>query len=158
MPFILLSQILFQLLQIGSNYWMAWASPVSDDVKPAVRGSTLIIVYVALAVGSSFCVLSRAMLLVTAGYKTATILFNKMHLCVFRAPMSFFDATPSGRILNRVSENMNIYLFLPFIFSHLPKLVLEYHLIVPSLFYRLLQTKVRSIQPCQCKLGHLPSN
>ncbi|RVW50095.1 ABC transporter C family member 3 [Vitis vinifera] len=106
-PFILLSQILFQLLQIGSNYWMAWASPVSDDVKPAVRGSTLIIVYVALAVGSSFCVLSRAMLLVTAGYKTATILFNKMHLCVFRAPMSFFDATPSGRILNRASADQS---------------------------------------------------
>ncbi|CBI39697.3 unnamed protein product, partial [Vitis vinifera] len=106
-PFILLSQILFQLLQIGSNYWMAWASPVSDDVKPAVRGSTLIIVYVALAVGSSFCVLSRAMLLVTAGYKTATILFNKMHLCVFRAPMSFFDATPSGRILNRASTDQS---------------------------------------------------
>ncbi|KAJ9672355.1 hypothetical protein PVL29_025823 [Vitis rotundifolia] len=106
-PFILLSQILFQLLQIGSNYWMAWASPMSDDVKPAVRGSTIIIVYVALAIGSSFCVLSRAMLLVTAGYKTATILFNKMHLCVFRAPMSFFDATPSGRILNRASTDQS---------------------------------------------------
>ncbi|KAL6313864.1 hypothetical protein AAG906_010283 [Vitis piasezkii] len=111
-PFILLSQILFQLLQIGSNYWMAWASPVSDDVKPAVRGSTLIIVYVALAVGSSFCVLSRAMLLVTAGYKTATILFNKIHLFVFRAPMSFFDATPSGRILNRVAWQVFI-VFIP---------------------------------------------
>ena len=108
-PFILLSQILYQLLQIGSNYWMAWASPVSDDVKSPVTGSTLIIVYVALAVGTSFCVLSRALLLVTAGYKTATILFDKMHLCVFRAPMSFFDATPSGRILNRVFDNMSIF-------------------------------------------------
>lgn len=107
MPFILLSQILFQLLQIGSNYWMAWATPVSEDVKPAVGGSTLILVYVALAIGSSLCVLSRAMLVVTAGYRTATILFNKMHLSIFRAPMSFFDATPSGRILNRASTDQS---------------------------------------------------
>lgn len=101
-PVILLAHILFQLLQIGSNYWMAWATPVSEDVKPAVTGSTLIAVYVALAAGSSLCVLVRATALATVGYKTATELFNRMHFCIFRAPMSFFDATPSGRILNRV--------------------------------------------------------
>ncbi|XP_057980497.1 ABC transporter C family member 3-like [Malania oleifera] len=106
-PFILLAQILFQLLQIGSNYWMASATPTSQDANPPVEGSTLIIVYVALAIGSSFCVLVRAVLLVTAGYKTATLLFNKMHLCIFRAPMSFFDATPSGRILNRASTDQS---------------------------------------------------
>ncbi|KAJ0045919.1 hypothetical protein Pint_03928 [Pistacia integerrima] len=90
-----------------SNYWMAWATPVSEDAKPPVGGSTLIIVYVALAIGSSFCILGRATLLVTAGYKTASILFNKMHLCIFRAPMSFFDATPSGRIINRASTDQS---------------------------------------------------
>lgn len=101
-PLILLAQILFQILQIGSNYWMAWAVPVSKDVEPPVGGSLLIYVYIALALGSSICILIRALLLVTAGYKTATILFNKLHICIFRAPMSFFDSTPSGRILNRV--------------------------------------------------------
>ncbi|KAG6489322.1 hypothetical protein ZIOFF_050591 [Zingiber officinale] len=106
-PLILLGQILFQILQIGSNYWMAWAAPVSEDEQPPVNGSVLIYVYVALAVGSSFCVLVRAMLLVTAGYKTATLLFNKLHNCIFRAPMSFFDSTPSGRILNRASTDQN---------------------------------------------------
>ncbi|GFZ05328.1 multidrug resistance-associated protein 3 [Actinidia rufa] len=104
-PFILLGHILFQLLQIGSNYWMAWATPVSKDVEPPVSGSSLMTVYVVLAIGSSFCILARALLLATTGYKTATILFNKMHYCIFRAPMSFFDATPSGRILNRASTD-----------------------------------------------------
>ncbi|XP_059666526.1 ABC transporter C family member 3-like isoform X2 [Cornus florida] len=104
-PIILLAQILFQLLQIGSNYWMAWATPVTKDEGLPVEISTLMTVYVGLAIGCAFCILIRALLLNTAGYKTATLLFKKMHLCIFRAPMSFFDATPSGRILNRASTD-----------------------------------------------------
>lgn len=103
-PIILLAQTGFQLLQIGSNYWMAWATPVSKNDPSPVGSSTLIIVYVALGIASALCIFARSMLLVTAGYKTASLLFHKMHHCIFRAPMSFFDATPSGRILNRVSE------------------------------------------------------
>ncbi|KAK9057213.1 hypothetical protein SSX86_024580 [Deinandra increscens subsp. villosa] len=106
-PCILLAAIVFELLQVASNYWLAWASPVSQDVMPPVRGTTLITVYVALAFGSMFCIFIRAMCLTTAGYKTANLLFNKMHLCIFRAPMSFFDATPSGRILNRASTDQS---------------------------------------------------
>ncbi|XP_056698803.1 ABC transporter C family member 3 [Spinacia oleracea] len=106
-PFILLAQILFQTLQILSNYWMAWATPVSPDAKPTVDEKTLIMVYVALSVGSAFCILARASLLMNVAYKTATSLFTKMHSCIFRAPMSFFDATPSGRILNRASTDQS---------------------------------------------------
>ncbi|XP_012070979.1 ABC transporter C family member 3 [Jatropha curcas] len=106
-PFILLAEIFFQILQISSNCWMTWATPESKDVKPAFSESTLIFVYIAFCIGSSFCVLVRATLLVTAGYKTATSLFNKMHWCIIRAPMSFFDATPGGRILNRASTDQS---------------------------------------------------
>ncbi|KAB2006047.1 hypothetical protein ES319_D11G314000v1 [Gossypium barbadense] len=104
-PLILLAQILFEIFQIGSNYWMAWGSPMSADIKPPVGSFTLIMVYLALAIASAICVFARSMLLGTAGYKTATLLFKKMHLCIFRAPMSFFDSTPSGRILNRASTD-----------------------------------------------------
>ncbi|KAM3744032.1 hypothetical protein ACB098_06G021100 [Castanea mollissima] len=107
-PCVLLAQVLYQLLQIGSNYWMSSAAAISQDVKPAVSSFTLIIAYVALAIGSSICILVRSLLLSTAGFKTAALLFNKMHLCIFRAPMSFFDATPSGRILNRASKDQSI--------------------------------------------------
>ncbi|GJY04827.1 ABC transporter C family member 3-like protein isoform X3 [Tanacetum coccineum] len=106
-PCILLAAISFELLQIASNYWLAWASPVSEDEVPPVGGSTLILVYVGLAFGSTLCIFIRAMCLTTAGYKTANLLFHKMHLCIFRAPMSFFDATPSGRILNRASTDQS---------------------------------------------------
>lgn len=101
-PIILLSHILFQLLQILSNYWMAWAAPVSTGAKHVEDGYTLLIVYLALAGASCFCILVRSWLHALVGYKTATSLFYKMHSSLFRAPMSFFDATPSGRILSRV--------------------------------------------------------
>ncbi|CAN8259535.1 unnamed protein product [Cochlearia groenlandica] len=125
-PFIVLAQILFQLLQIGSNYWMAWATPVSKDVQAPVKISTLMIVYVALAVGSSLCILVRATLLVTAGYKTATELFHKMHHCIFRSPMSFFDSTPSGRIMNRASTDQSaVDLDIPYQFGSVAITVIQ---------------------------------
>ncbi|WOG84635.1 hypothetical protein DCAR_0103819 [Daucus carota subsp. sativus] len=47
--------------------------------------------------------------LVTAtGYKTATILFKNMLESIFCAPMSFFNATPAGRILNRFSTDQSV--------------------------------------------------
>ncbi|KAH7657180.1 Xenobiotic-transporting ATPase protein [Dioscorea alata] len=106
-PFILLAYVLFQVLQISSNYWMATSAPVTKDTSNSVDGSTLILVYFLLALGSSLCVLLRVSLLATAGFKTAKLLFHKLHRCIFRAPMSFFDATPSGRILNRVSTDQS---------------------------------------------------
>ncbi|KAL9260626.1 ABC transporter C family member 3-like protein, partial [Drosera capensis] len=106
-PFILFAYIPFQVLQIASNYWMSWATPISADCKSPVSGKTHILVYVALAIASALCTFTRETLLVTAAYKTATSLFTKMHSCIFRALMSFFDSTPTGRILNRASTDQS---------------------------------------------------
>ncbi|KAH1239626.1 ABC transporter C family member 3 [Glycine max] len=106
-PFILLSQTLTVGFQIASNCWMTVATPVSATAEPDIGSFTLMVVYVALAIGSSIFTFARAFLAVIAGYKTATVLFNKMHLCIFQAPISFFDATPSGRILNRASTDQS---------------------------------------------------
>ncbi|CAJ1963971.1 unnamed protein product [Sphenostylis stenocarpa] len=106
-PFILLAQTLTVGFQIASNYWMTVATPVSVTGEPDIGSFTLMVVYVALAIGSSIFTLARSFLGVIAGYKTATMLFSKMHFCVFRAPISFFDSTPSGRILNRASTDQS---------------------------------------------------
>ncbi|KAL3646113.1 ATP-binding cassette sub- C member 9 [Castilleja foliolosa] len=99
-PIILLAQSSFQVLQISSSYWMAWACPMGDDV--AVTGMRFVLlVYTMLAVGSAFCVLLRSSLVAIAGLRTAEKLFSNMLNSILRAPMAFFDSTPTGRILNR---------------------------------------------------------
>lgn len=102
-PIIVLAQSSFQVLQVASNYWMAWVCPTSSEAEPAFHMNFILLVYMILSVGSSFCVLLRAVLVAKAGLWTAQKLFINMLHRVLRAPMSFFDSTPTGRILNRVT-------------------------------------------------------
>ncbi|KAG8640262.1 hypothetical protein MANES_13G039000v8 [Manihot esculenta] len=107
-PLIILAQALFQFLQIASNWWMAWANPQTEGGQPRVSPMVLLGVYMALAFGSSWFIFVRAVLVATFGLAAAQKLFLKMLMSVFRAPMSFFDSTPAGRILNRVSIDQSV--------------------------------------------------
>ncbi|KAH9788857.1 ABC transporter C family member 9 [Citrus sinensis] len=107
-PIILLAQSSFQVLQVASNYWMAWASPPTSDGEPALGMNIVLLVYTLLTVGSSLCVLLRAMLVAITGLRTAQKLFTNMLHSVHRAPMAFFDSTPTGRILNRASNDQSV--------------------------------------------------
>lgn len=105
-PIIVLAQSSFQVLQVASNYWMAWATPPTIETEPKIGIKFTLLVYVLLAVGSSLCVLLRSSLVAVAGLATAQKLFTNMLHSILRAPMAFFDSTPTGRILNRVSYNL----------------------------------------------------
>ncbi|KAJ9547840.1 hypothetical protein OSB04_020383 [Centaurea solstitialis] len=107
-PLIIVAQTLFQVLQIASNWWMAWANPQTEGDSARVSSVVLIGVYMALAFGSSWFIFVRAVLVATFGLAAAQKLFMKMLINVFRAPMSFFDSTPAGRILNRVSVDQSV--------------------------------------------------
>jgi ABC-type multidrug transport system fused ATPase/permease subunit len=98
-PVILLCQILFQVMQMGSNYWMSWAT----EKKGRVDNVRLMGIFALLSGGSSVFILGRTVLMATVAVETAQRLFHGMITSVFRAPVSFFDTTPSSRILSRVS-------------------------------------------------------
>ncbi|GJN18722.1 hypothetical protein PR202_gb05915 [Eleusine coracana subsp. coracana] len=96
-PIIIGCQVLFQALQICSNYWIAWASERQEQVSR----EKMIGIFVMLSAGSSAFILCRAFVLTTIAIETAQKLFLAMTKNIFRAPISFFDSTPSSRILNR---------------------------------------------------------
>lgn len=100
-PVILLCQIVFQGMQMGSNYWIAWAA----DQRNKVSKGTLMGTFVLLSGGSSVFILGRALFMAKIAVETAQRLYHEMITSVFRAPISFFDTTPSSRILNRVSSH-----------------------------------------------------
>ncbi|KAK6922356.1 ABC transporter-like, ATP-binding domain [Dillenia turbinata] len=103
-PIVLLCHILFQGLQIGSNYWLAWAT----EEEGRVTAKQLIGIFALLSGVSSFFVLGRAVLLSAIAIETSHRLFVGMIRSVFRAPLSFFDSTPSSRILSRSSTDQSV--------------------------------------------------
>ncbi|XP_019168072.1 PREDICTED: putative ABC transporter C family member 15 [Ipomoea nil] len=100
---VLLCHILFQGLQIASNYWITWGTETEGRMSRA----KLLRIFVLLSGGSSIFILGRAVLLSTIAIETAQQLFVQMAKSVFRAPLSFFDSTPSSRILNRSSTDQS---------------------------------------------------
>ena len=107
-PIILLCQILFQVMQMGSNYWISWATEQTGRVSKGQLMGT----FVLLSGGSSIFILGRTVLMAMVAVETAQHLFHGMITSVFRAPVSFFDTTPSSRILSRVSLIIILYMLL----------------------------------------------
>ncbi|RLM73429.1 putative ABC transporter C family member 15 [Panicum miliaceum] len=107
-PVTIAAQSFFQIFQVASNYWMAWASPPTSAATPMVGLGLLFSVYIALSMGSALCVLARSLLVSLIGLLTSEKFFKNMLHCILRAPMSFFDSTPTGRILNRASNDQSV--------------------------------------------------
>ncbi|KAF3676906.1 DNA-binding protein GT-1 [Capsicum annuum] len=100
---VLLCQVLFQGLQMASNYWIAWGTE-----EGRVTRERLIGIFVLISGGSSFFILGRAVMLSTIAIETAQKLYIGMIKSLFRAPLSFFDSNPSSRILNWSSTDQSI--------------------------------------------------
>ncbi|XP_051116296.1 putative ABC transporter C family member 15 isoform X2 [Andrographis paniculata] len=103
-PITLLCQVFFQVLQMASSYWIAWGSEKEDSITK----KQLIEIFAVLSCSSSLFILGRAVLLSTIAIETAQRLFLGMITSIFRAPLSFFDSTPSSRILNRSSTDQSV--------------------------------------------------
>ncbi|KAI9711951.1 MAG: hypothetical protein M1828_001750 [Chrysothrix sp. TS-e1954] len=96
-----------QTASIGGNVWLKdWAElNTREQANPEV--GKYIGIYFAFGVGSAALVVVQTLILwIFCSIESSRKLHEKMAVAIFRSPMSFFETTPTGRILNRFSSDI----------------------------------------------------
>ncbi|KAG8064046.1 hypothetical protein GUJ93_ZPchr0004g38273 [Zizania palustris] len=98
---ILAVSLLSEGCSMASNYWLSYETSEGTIFST----SAFLGVYVSIVSASIVCEVISTLFVTFVGLKSAQAFFNKMFDSILRAPMSFFDTTPSGRILSRASSD-----------------------------------------------------
>ena len=105
-------QIFSQVFQNLSSFWLAaWGAQAISDERGGMKMTTETSVwylnfYAMLAMLTLSCVFIRAIIMAQHRLGTSSTLHANLLKAVAGAPVSFFDITPLGRILNRFSSDM----------------------------------------------------
>ncbi|CAL1297888.1 unnamed protein product [Larinioides sclopetarius] len=108
--FTFICYILSNGFSVGSSLWLSvWSN---DSLNPEAAADTHLRnvrlgAYSGLGAGEIVFTLITSILMNLACLRAAKILHDGMLEHVMRAPMSFFDTTPLGRILNRFSKDID---------------------------------------------------
>ncbi|XP_064405656.1 multidrug resistance-associated protein 1-like [Halichondria panicea] len=106
-------------LSVSSNFWLAeWSNAEGNFNKTNFTAITFcdhpdhldvgcyLGIYAGLGFSQAFMVLFSSLTLASAGVMASRTLHTGMLKNILRSPMSFFDTTPTGRILNRFSKDI----------------------------------------------------
>ena len=97
---VIILSVLWQTSMIASDYWLAYET--SEERAQFFNPFVFISIYAIIVVVSVLLIVLRSYSFMILGLKTAHIFFSQILHSILHAPMSFFDTTPSGRILSRV--------------------------------------------------------
>ena len=90
---------------VSSGIWLArWSS---TDVASNEERDLFLGVYGALGVSQCVCMLIQALALATGARIASRHLHQGMLVNIMHSPMSFFETTPQGRIVNRFSKDIS---------------------------------------------------
>ncbi|KAG3128170.1 Multidrug resistance-associated protein 1 [Phytophthora idaei] len=122
---ILVSQMLWQALQISSDFWLSrWSNDATTLGKAAASTNAhtayRLGVYAILGLLAALMVFGRTVLITIYGIRAARNLFDHMTYSLMHAPMRFFDANPIGRVLTRYGGDVAaVDVQIPFMFGTL---------------------------------------
>lgn len=102
-PLIFICLILSQGSNIITSLWLSWWT--SD--KFGFSEGTYIAAYACLGLSQALLLFSFSTFLSVSGTNASRALLQKATTRTLRAPMSFFDTTPLGRITNRFSKDVD---------------------------------------------------
>ncbi|KAM0254312.1 hypothetical protein ACHAQJ_006898 [Trichoderma viride] len=96
-----------QTANIGGSVWLKEWAEKNQYVGANDQIGKYIGIYFAFGIGSSLLtVLQTLILWIFCSIEASRKLHERMANAIFRSPMSFFDTTPAGRILNRFSSDI----------------------------------------------------
>ncbi|CAG8591488.1 11391_t:CDS:10 [Funneliformis caledonium] len=96
--------IIIRLLTVGETYWLKEWSEADD--KPE---KYYIQIYALIALASAiFTIIRMAWQFFFVSLKGSKTLFSKLLNAILRAPLSFFDTAPLGRVMNRFSKDLGM--------------------------------------------------
>ncbi|KAI9818105.1 MAG: hypothetical protein M1827_000730 [Pycnora praestabilis] len=103
-PLVLVILIISQCANIATSLWLSyWTSN-----KFGYSTGTYIGIYAALGVMQALLMFCFSLTLSILGTKSSKVMLHRAMTRALRAPMSFFDTTPLGRITNRFSKDIDI--------------------------------------------------
>ena len=132
LPLIVICFLLMQSCDAGCNYWLSlWSQDkmlnISGDlvVDRELRDRRLI-VFGFLGLGNSVFLMIATLFFANGAVRAAVRLHQSLLYGVLRSPMSFFETTPMGRILNRFSKDIDsVDMALPYGFLYLTICLLQ---------------------------------
>lgn len=96
-----------QCAQIGGNVWLKNWAETNGKAGSNPDVGKYIGIYFAFGIGSSSLTVCQTLILwIFCSIEASRKLHERMAKAIFRSPMSFFDTTPAGRILNRFSSDI----------------------------------------------------
>ncbi len=100
-PLLVLSVIVAQAFTLLTSFWLVWWQERKFDRSDSFYEG----VYSALGVGSAVFLFAMGATQGILSYFASVTLYRRATLRLLKAPMSFYDTNPLGRILNRMSKD-----------------------------------------------------